>query len=392
MFPTRSLPLAALAALASALPAQDAKPDAATQLINQQLAAAWKAEKLTPADKTSDEEFLRRVSLDLIGRIPTVDELDAFPKDPAADKRAKLVDKLLASPEHLRYWADLWVSWLMPPTSHRLSRDQLHLWLEEALKARMPYNEMATKLMTATGKTNDNGAVNYVLANLGDPQLPAKRAEEGQFDVVPITRHSLRLFLGYRLNYDLPEKAEDSDWQPKHFWSANVFFRQVERLGTVPLGTPLPSAILELKDNPEHNKKGVVTYANTDGTQVAAEPAFLDGKKIAADFKGSRRQAYAELVTAHPNFAKAHVNRLWGLFFGRGLCLGPAVDDFNIQNKVVHAGLLDGLAKELVASKYDTRKLIRAICLSDAYQLKSTANATNAQPQTGTTRGWRCSS
>src|SRR5262245_54565788 len=87
-----------------------------TDFINRHLAETWKAKKLTPALRCTDEEFLRRVSLDIIGRIPTVDEVQDFGKDKAADKRAKLVDRLLASKEYVGYWARVWASWLLPRT------------------------------------------------------------------------------------------------------------------------------------------------------------------------------------------------------------------------------------------------------------------------------------
>jgi hypothetical protein len=347
--------------------AGQAKTEPATELINKQLSARWKELKLQPADKTGDAEFLRRVSLDIIGRIPTLAELQAFEKDTTPDKRAKLVDKLLASEEYADYWADLWTDWLIGQAGTSVVREPFRGWLKGEL-AKSSYQDLATRLLTAKGKAADNPAVHFTLAHIGKEQPPARWEKDGQFDAVPLTRKTLRAFLGYRLNYDLPDTRGDGDWTKQDFWNANAFFRAVEvKNGAV-------------GDNPAFNKEGVVYFEQENQAATPARP-MLPGSKAAADAKAARRQALADLLTSHPNFARAHVNRVWGELFGRGLQERPVVDDFGSQNKVVHPELLDGLAKEFVQSGYDTKKLIRAICLSDAYQLKSTTNATNVKPE-----------
>ena len=196
----------------------------ATELINQQLAAKWKEQKLQPADKTSDAEFIRRASLDIMGRIPTIDELQTFEKDTTADKRAKLVDKLLASEEYSRYWAQLWSNWLLTSDIHPVHRDEFRQWLAEEIAKNGSYQQFVRELLTASGKTNENPAVMFLLANVGNSLKDLTK--EGQFDMVPATRRSLRLFLGYRLNYDLPDEPGESDWSRKQFWGVNLFFRQ----------------------------------------------------------------------------------------------------------------------------------------------------------------------
>lgn len=363
---------ALLAVLAESSPAQPPKADATTEFINQYFANQWKAQKLTPAERTTDEEFLRRVSLDLLGRIATAEEVRAFVKDAAPDKRAKLVDKFLASPEFVTHRATLWTNWLLPRgTGSPLQRQQLQLFLEEA-NGKLNYQQLVEQLIAATGKTNDNGAVNFLIGNLGTALPADKQAEDGYFDMVPATTRVLRLFLGYRLSADqLPDHPFHPDFKPEQFWGVNAFLRQAQRYGA--------NSPLELKDNPQVNTKGLVTFQDKEGKKQSIAPVFLDGKKLPADSKKSRRQVLAELVTNHPNFAKAYANRMWGHFFGRGLNERPAVDDFGSHNKVVHPELLDRLAQDLVAAKYDPRPVIRAMCASDVYQLRSTTNATNGK-------------
>src|SRR5262249_40487722 len=119
-----------------------------------------------------------------------------------------------------------------------------------------------------------------------------------------------------------------------------------------------------------------------DGAAKTTAAVFLDGRKLPTDSRQTRRQVLAGMMTGHENFAKAHVNRMWGHFFGRGLHERPVVDDFGSHHKLVRQELLDRLANDFIAVDYDSRRLIRWICASDAYQLKSTTNPTNAREET----------
>ena len=321
------------------------------QFINDYLAGQWKAQKLTPAERCSDEEFIRRASLDLIGRVATPDEVRAFVKEAGADKRAKLVDQLLNSKDFVRNWAGVLTNWLVSRNTPPAARMQLYGWLQAQLAKNVSYAEIVRQLLSASGKAGDNGAVQFILANLGDPSK--KPEADGAFDMTPAAQRALRVFLGYRVDAsELPDHPVHPDFKPAQVAGVVDFLRQVERKG--------PD---ELADNPKANPKGA--------------PVFLDGKKPGE--KQTRREALGALVTGNDNFSKATVNRLWGHFFGRGLHEGPVVDSFSSQHKVVHPELLDKLAKEFASDGYDPKKLMKTICTSDAYQLKSLTNATNAK-------------
>ncbi|MBL8794254.1 MAG: DUF1553 domain-containing protein, partial [Planctomycetia bacterium] len=287
-------------------------------------------------------------------------------------KRAQWIDKYLASPEFAANRAGIWTNWLLPRgVGSPLQRQQLNLWLEET-GSKLNYQQMVEQLIAATGKTNDVGSVNFLLGNLGMATPADKQAEEGYFDMVPATSRILRLFLGYRLSGDtLPDHPSHPDFKPEQFWGVNAFLRQTQRYGA--------TTVLELKDNPSVNSKGEVAFQDKDGKKQTTAAVFLDGRKLPADGKKTRRQVLAEYVTSHPNFTKAYANRMWGHFFGRGLNERPAVDDFGSHNKVVHPELLDRLAADLAAAKYNPRPIVRAMCNSDVYQLKSVTNATNAK-------------
>jgi hypothetical protein len=378
--------LAGVILITAASSAWSEGPDGTTKAINELLAAKWTAQKLTPAERTSDSEFVRRVYLDIVGRIPTADEAKAFEQDAGADKRAKLVDRLLASPEYASNWAVVWTCWLVPRNAPRLGRDQLNLGLSEELEAaNSSYKSLVTKLLTVSGKSNDEVLVNFLLPLLGHANSAKQFAEEGQYDMVPATLRTLRLFLGYRLDgLEHPEHAPpNSDWKAKDFWGVNVFFRQVQGVGPQrdAEGRAAPVEVHQLLDNPAYNAKGMIVFDAGKGVRQPIAAVFLDGTKLKPDDKRTRRAVLAELITRHDNFAKAYVNRMWGHFFGRGLHERPTVDDFGSHHKLLHPELLDRLAKDFAQGGYDPKKLIRWICASDAYQLKSVANATNAKPE-----------
>jgi hypothetical protein len=376
-------------------------------IINELLESQWKDNFLTPANKTSDLEFLRRVSVHIIGRIPTLDEIDTFEKDNSADKRGRCVDRLLASDEYAENFARLWTRWLFAGSVYPPAyREQTQRWLKKQIAANISYTELATRLLTATGKSNENPAVHFILAHLGEPVPAEKQREEGQFDMTPMAPRAARVFLGYQIQCTQCHcHPFNADWRQHHFWGMNAFWRQVERIGTpadqftlatlgcTPAGTVMKGSLavdipqaaklpmLELRDNPDFNLKGIVYYEQRTGVIHATRPIFLDGRKIRPNHAGTRREEFARLLISNSNFGKAFVSRMWGVFFSRSLNCRPQVDDFGEHNELIHPELLDQLAKATEAGGYDIKRLIRWICASDAYQLKSTFNATNDQDE-----------
>ncbi|MBL8794736.1 MAG: DUF1553 domain-containing protein, partial [Planctomycetia bacterium] len=254
-------------------------------------------------------------------------------------------------------------------------------------KPHMSYKEMVEQLVTASGATNDNGAVNYILAHLGGPNPAGRAGQDGAFDVVPITARTVRLFLGYQIQctqcHDHPFNA---DWKQKHFWGVNTFFRQVERVGNPGMNQnqqmQMQGAPLRLRDNTGYNTKGIVFYEKRNGVFLPSEPVFLDGRRIPAGGQLTRREELARFITSHKNFGGAYVNRMWGHLFGRGLNVKPQADDFGEHNEVVHPELLAKLSEQFERTgSYDPRKLLKWICSSDPYNLKAVANPTNIVPE-----------
>ncbi|HYV39165.1 MAG TPA: DUF1549 domain-containing protein [Gemmataceae bacterium] len=353
------------------------------KLINTELEKKWQENKIEPAKRSTDYEFIRRVSLDIIGRIAKPAEIKEFMAWPADQRRGMLIEKLLKSEEYANNFANIFTNLLMTRTSLKLHHEQMQVWLtDEFDKKNADWSKMATSLISATGKTNGDGdapAVNFILTHLGE-KLPGNPTVNGQWDMVPVTSRITRLFLGLRTQctqcHDHPFNDE---WRQEHFWSINAYLRQVD----APIRPGMPKNKknaddnqYELKDNPTFNAKGLVPYERRSGLVEYTKAAFLDGTKMPAKLEGTRRQELAKKIVTSPYFAKAFVNRMWGHFFGRGFT--KDVDDFGDHSPPSHPVLLETLSKDWAAKyNHNPRELIRWICNSKAYGLESQSNKTN---------------
>jgi hypothetical protein len=269
------------------------------------------------------------------------------------------------------------------------SQLQLEEWFEGKLKEDKGYtpdwSKIVMELLTASGRSNENGAVNYILHHLGENVPPAERGEKGQYDFIPVTSRTTRLFLGLRTQcvqcHDHPFNGE---WGQHHFWGINAFFRQVEAPSRPIMMTKkkqkgATAAQFTLLDNTSFNPKAV-SYERRSGLLLYTGAAFLDGKKMPSK-ASNRREELAKFITKSPYFSKSYVNRMWGHFFGKSFTR-DAVDDFGEHNPPSNPELLDRLADDW-ANKYqhNPKDLIRWICNSRAYGLSSVANETNDKPE-----------
>lgn len=361
-------------------------------LINTEIEKGWKDNKLTPAERCSDYDFIRRAHLDLIGRIAKVSEINEFMSDPPQYRRSNLIERLLKSPEFANHFANIWTNMLLTRSIGDPYHSQMHLWLFEQFlneKGDVGWDKVVSELVAAQGRTNDNGAVNFLLSHLGE-QIPAGKdsgawKENGRFDMVPVTSRTTRLFLGLRTQctqcHDHPFNDE---WRQHHFWGVNAFLRQVD----APQGRITPKGAGNKKkkgmpaggqhtlvDNAEFNTEGIVPYERRNGLIQYSKAVFLSGEKMPAGAK-NRRVELAKFITKSDYFGKVFVNRMWGHFMGRSFTKEP--DDFGEHNPVSHPALLDKLAKEWSTKyKHDPKTLIRWICNSKPYHLSSVANDTN---------------
>lgn len=370
--------------LADGLPPSAASDDASIiASINHELRRRWTEEKLKPSPFASEGEWCRRVFLDLLGRIPTIVELDRFLSDRRPSKRAELVYLLTESDEYLdqyaRNAATNWANLLIGRSGGTLAdrgvdREGLLKWLRDNIVRNTPYDKFARQLIAGEGTGTPRsegylGAVNFLLDNV----------QEGH---VPATNKTAQLFLGMRVGCMQCHNHPFNDWKQEQFWGLNAFFKQA---AAVPLAGAREGTIMQLVDRDYVGSSGdpedaEVYYETRLGLLKVAYPTFIDGTKIGPSgllAEVNRRDRLAELMVASPEFALAQVNRVWGQFLGYGFCM--PIDDMGPHNPPSHPELFRQLARDFVTSGFDTRRLIRWIVLSDAYALSSRMLPENAR-------------
>lgn len=361
--------------------------------INDEIEKGWKANKIGPSDRCTDFEFIRRASLDVIGRIPTVEEIRRFLQDPPNRRRSLLIERMLDGKEYgegrefAENFANMWTVMLLTRTGSRdVYQEQMRDWLTRQFtgtKLEPPdWSKTARELITAAGETNKNPAVNYVLHHLGE-EIKEDRASAGSWDMVPVTSRTTRLFLGIRVQcvqcHDHPFNGE---WGQHHFWGINAFFRQVDTNGRPAMMAKKVKGKVgvqqfEVRDNPLYNADGKVGYERRNALYLFTDPSYLNGKKIKPSSTLPRRQELANFIAKDPYFAKSFVNRMWGHFLGKSFTK-DAVDDFGEHNPVSHPELLDKLADDWATKyKHNPKDLVRWICNSRSYGLSSVATKYN---------------
>ena len=369
-----------------AIAADDAKSTTTTgarlPYIDAMLKAAWEENTIKPSRRASDEEFLRRAYLDVLGRTPNITEATAFlrapekakgkdkDKDKDVDKRAKLVEYLLSDPDYPKNFATQWKVNLLGRKNQQQNVDAnaLTSWLRRQFLENRPWNEMAREILTAKGSNKENGAVNYTLAHMGD-------------GAVNLTSITTRVFLGQQIQCTECHDHPSNDWKQADFWGINAFYKglKAEQIRTANAAGVETVDHIELSDVPTDKW---ARYDRRDARIGTVPPTFLDGRKISAAADVNRRDALGEFITEPSNdqFARAYVNRMWGHFFGRGFV--QPVDDFGTQNPASHPELLDKLAQDFKQSGYDTKALIRWMMNSEAYSLTSASTKDNEKDET----------
>jgi hypothetical protein len=336
----------------AAEPAASASAAIAAQ-IDQQVESKLAAEGIRPAELTDDSEFLRRLYLDLHGVVPTREQADRFLADSQSDKRARLIDELLASPRYGQYMADVWQGYLMSPLAddQRGRADRLRQWLAGQFNTRT-WDQIAAALIGATGKMEENPAVTYLIEGR-NPRI-----------VADLTDLTSRYFLGVRLNCAQCHDHPTVKWKQQDFWGLAAFF--------APMQTPRRAKqVYELGiiDDPKVSLKTLKDAGMTDGF-VPSAPTFLGGAALPAG-QPTNRAALAKWATSseNPFFARAMANRTWWRLFGRGIV--HPVDDMHEANLPTHPQLLDLLTRHFIESNFDLKSLTRAIVSSRAYQRTS---------------------
>jgi hypothetical protein len=339
------------------------------------------AEVKVPASPQADDaEFLRRACLDIAGRIPTADRAAAFLDSTDPDKRRKLIDELLASPEFGRHLADLWRPLLAPrdPANTKPQVDRFSPWLADQFNRNRGWDRIAADLLGATGDVKDRPETTFLMTH----------AENAQPKADMLAAAAGRAFLGVQLQCAECHDHPFASWKQADFWGVAAFFSKVRNTGT----KGPPWALTEDPDprpldvknggvqRPAVRPGGAIVIPATGGNKGAGQviPAkVLGGEPRQLDDAAPFRPEFVTWATAKENryFARAFVNRTWGQFFGRGL-VNP-VDNMHDDNPASHPAGLDLLAAEFADSGFDVKHLVRCVCNSRAYQRTSRPAAGN---------------
>jgi hypothetical protein len=323
---------------------------------------------ITPSPPADDAKFLRRVHLDIIGRLPTPGEVRAFLADGDVNKRTRLVDELLERPEYADHWAAKWAD-LLRPNPYRVGIKAVvnyDAWIRDSFRKNKPYDQFVRELITAQGSTFENGAA-VMFRDRREPQ--------------EITTLVSQLFLGVRLECAKCHHHPFEKYGQDDFYSFAAYF---SRLGFK--GTGLSPPISGSEEIVLTKKTGSVEHPLT---RQAMQPRPLFGEAPSLEGVNDPREALAAWITSdeNPYFARVIANRVWADLMGRGLV--EPVDDLRATNPPTNGPLLDALAADFRASRYDLKQLIRRVCTSYVYGLSSLPNERNVGDRQNYSRHYR---
>jgi hypothetical protein len=315
--------------------------------VDELVQAKWKQLNLQPSPLADDTTFLRRAYLDAIGTLPTPDEVRAFLKDTDTDKRSKVVDRLLSRSEYADFWAVKWGDLLR--NKRRGQKEQMrgtyafHAWIRTAFATNMPYDQFVRNIIAAQGTVDQHPPVIWyrTVRNL-----------------TAQTNDTAQLFLGTRINCAQCHHHPYEKFSQDDYYKLQAFFA---RMGQKQGESPNEPAIFVRETGQVRNPS----------TNKIMEPAGLDGPPVVTSESEDPRHKLVDWMAApdNPYFARAIANRYWAHFMGRGLV--DPVDDMRVTNPPTNPELLDALAKDFIAHKFDLKHLIRTIMTSSAYQLSS---------------------
>jgi hypothetical protein len=328
------------------------------QLIDQRLDRT----RFQPAPIADDSEFVRRIYLDLAGRIPSVQEARAFIEDKRADKRLRLIEKLLASPRYVAQFTNVWRALLIPEVGNnfqvRLQQGGFESWLKKRLASNAGYDQMVRELLTT--KVNVSNPQLAILGTGGPSAVPFYLAKE--FKPENISSSAARVFLGVSVECAQCHNHPFADWKREQFWSFTAFFAGINSKREMDF----------LMSLPEDLKKRELTIP---GTTKVVKAKFLDGGEPIWNADSNTRATLADWITSpsNPYFARATANRVWAWFLGHGL-VEPIDEMVGTSSTPSHPELLNLLAKEFTDHQFDLKFLIGSIVATHTYQRTSAMN------------------
>jgi hypothetical protein len=312
--------------------------------------------RLRPSPACDDEAFLRRATVDTVGRLPTPEERQAFLAAAGETRRDELIERLLTGNDFVAYWTYRWCDMLLINGTRLrpVAVKAYYQWVEKAVRDNQPWDQMVREILTATGKSNQNGATNFYALH----QTPED-----------MTENACQAFMGLSIGCAKCHNHPLEKWTNDQYYAMANLFSRVRAKGWGGDG---------------RNGDGIRTlYVASTGELVQPnlgrpqQPAPLDSQPLEFDDPRDRRLALADWMTSpsNPYFSRAIANRVWANFFGRGLV--EQVDDLRLSNPASNEGLLDAAAAHVVDADFDLKELMRTILRSQTYQRSSLPLAEN---------------
>jgi len=336
--------------------------------IDEFVAAKLRRTRTLPSGLTTDEEFLRRVHLDLTGLPPSAEAVRQFVAD-QRDSRAKrdeVIDRLIGSDDYIDHWTNKWAD-LLQVNRKFLGADgasQFRKWIRNEIAGNTPYDQFARKVVTASGSNKDNPAASYYKI-LREPDA--------------IMENTTHLFLATRFNCNKCHDHPFERWTQDQYYETTAYFARVslkkdDKSGDKRIGGTAVEGAKPLYEVIYDRDDGETTH---DRTGAVTAPAFPFATEHEAPGEGSRREAFAAWLIAPDNeyFAKSYVNRLWGYLTGTGII--EPIDDIRAGNPPSNPDLLDWLTAQFIDSGFDVRHLVKTITKSRTYQLSVKTNKWN---------------
>jgi len=362
---------------------QPRDPSAVIAAVDRALDQRLAQEKMPASPAASDAEFLRRVCLDITGRIPTTEQAAAFLDSKDPQKRQKLIDELLASPNYGQHFGIIWSDLIIKRENNTrgLNSAPFRKWLATSFNDNRGWDKIVRDLLVSEGQVDENPPATFYAAHRDMNNLSTSK-------VVGTTAN---LFMGLQLQCaECHNHAFIREWKQTDFWGVVAFFSQTRSSGGQVGGMNTPISITEGATAAATGRRpggfgGFGRGPTVTGAKVeipdATDPRRRTGKVVKAKFfldeepkladKGPYRPVFADWLVSTQNkyFAPAAVNRMWAHFFSRGF-VNP-IDDMHDNNDASHPELLKLLAEEFRASGHDLKHLIRIVCNSKAYQRTS---------------------
>lgn len=352
--------------------------------INKWVRMTWTDYEIRPSKPATDGEWCRRLFLDVIGRTPTVKELDEFVSSKSKTKRRDLVRSLLYGPEYTedyaRNWTTIWTNILIGRSggterNTMISRDGMQKYLRDTFARNKPYDEMVSELVTATGSTSPgaedfNGATNFLVMKVNEEKATLATAA------------TAKTFLGLQVQCTQCHDHPFNEWKQAKFWQMNAFFRQAraQRMGqrNAGMGGRLVDTDFRGEDQ-QGAKEASIYYELRNAELEVAFPTFVTGEEASSRSgvvdEVNRREELAKMMLESEFLERTIANRYWAHFLGYGFT--KPIDDLGPHNPASHPELLDYLGGQVRENSFNLKELITWIVMSDPYSLSSKMNETN---------------